>query len=109
MLPGIGIFGSDPISKVLIEILRHFEFDVHAIWTSTGDNNTKNLIKSNNLITNSIDNVLLNKNVQLIFVCCQPNFHSQICTKALGMYSNSFLYQITKIHLIFFFFDKFDS
>ncbi|RNA40820.1 glucose-fructose oxidoreductase domain-containing 1 [Brachionus plicatilis] len=88
MLPGIGIFGSDPISKVLIEILGHLEFDVHAIWTNISDKETRNLIKSSNLVTNSIDTVLLNKNVQLVFVCCQPNFHSQICTKALGIGKN---------------------
>lgn len=103
MLPGVGIFGSDPVCKVLIQILKHFEFEINAIWTNyyefdskkltdvnnnstpsttTGAiNNTKSLTK---LITTSIDNVLLNKNVNLVFVCCQPNLHSQISAKALG-------------------------
>ena len=54
--------------------------------TTTGAAN-----KANNyakLITTSIDSVLLNKNVNLVFVCCQPNLHSQISTKALGEYYN---------------------
>lgn len=110
MLPGVGIFGSDPVCKVLIQILKHFDFEINAIWTnyyefdakkltestsnstssgvsgsgsgSNSGSNNKNVTK---LITTSIDNVLLNKNVNLVFVCCQPNLHSQISTKALGM------------------------
>ncbi len=98
MLPGVGIFGTDPIAKVLIQLLQHFGFEIHAIWTNNYD---LNLIKDSkpstnethengffelnkSLITTSIDNVLLNKNVDLVFVCCQPSLHSQICSKALG-------------------------
>lgn len=94
MLPGIGIFGSDPISKVLIQILMHFEFEIHAIWTNNFDNKFSKLTENDlkykfpKLITTSIDNVLLNKNVNLIFVCCQPNLHSQISSKALGIGKN---------------------
>ena len=35
-----------------------------------------------------MDSVLLNKNVNLVFVCCQPNLHAQIATKALGIGKN---------------------
>jgi predicted dehydrogenase len=35
-----------------------------------------------------MDNVLLNKNVNLVFICCQPNLHAQISTKALGIGKN---------------------
>jgi hypothetical protein len=123
MLPGVGIFGSDPVTKVLIQILKHFDFDINAIWTnyyeleqtasmttttqqhphnSNNNNNNRKVVSTNEaatnavvvgasrlplnkLITTSIDNVLLNKSVNLIFVCCQPNLHSQISTKALGL------------------------
>jgi hypothetical protein len=97
MLPGVGIFGSDSITKVLIQLLNHFEFDVYAVWTNHYDYDPKNkslvlTVESSRgspkLITSSIDNVLLNKNVNLIFVCCQPNLHSQISTKALGIGKN---------------------
>jgi hypothetical protein len=127
MLPGVGIFGSDPVCKVLIQILKHFDFEINAIWTNFYEFDAKKLIdsttatsngtsspsigstssssssstttttttgaanKANNyakLITTSIDSVLLNKNVNLVFVCCQPNLHSQISTKALGEYYN---------------------
>jgi predicted dehydrogenase len=103
MLPGVGIFGSDPVSKVLIQLLKHFEFEVHAIWTnhlvgtnansSNTSGNGSSVQKSGSgtsldskqkLITTSVDHVLLNKNVNLVFVCCQPNLHAQIASKALG-------------------------
>jgi predicted dehydrogenase len=95
MLPGVGIFGyDDPSAKILIQLLTHFGFEIHGIWTNNSDYEEDDvlLIKSNNeklnirkeLITTSIDNVLLNKNVNLVFVCCQPTIHSQIVTKALG-------------------------
>ena len=98
MLPGVGIFGyDDPSAKILIQLLTHFGFEIHGIWTNNTDyvivdDDDDDIINSNNeklkirkeLITTSIDNVLLNKNVNLVFVCCQPTIHSQIVTKALG-------------------------
>ena len=102
MLPGVGIFGSDPITKILIQILRHFEFDIHAIWTnhyevesltanSGGEQQTSDFESTTTpikLVTTSIDHVLLNKNVNLVFVCCPPNLHAQIAIKALGIGKN---------------------
>ena len=106
VLPGVGIFGSDPISKVLIQLLQHFEFEIFSIWTNHYEIDSNSFVASSNtnttstttttptalnessfskLITTSIDNVLLNKNINLIFVCCQPNLHSKICLKALGI------------------------
>ena len=103
MLPGIGVFGyDDPTAKVLIQLLTHFGFEIHAIWTNNNNSISNHIDQNNNdvllnnknekliirkeLLTNSIDNVLLNKNVNLVFVCCQPSIHSQIVTKALGIY-----------------------
>jgi predicted dehydrogenase len=96
MLPGIGIFGSDPIADVLVELLSHFHFEVHAIWTNQCDlddsKHEKHKFKYERfpklIITSSMDNVLLNKNVNLVFICCQPNLHAQISTKALGIGKN---------------------
>jgi predicted dehydrogenase len=93
VLPGVGIFGCEPIARVLIQLLQHFGFEIHAIWTN---NYEMNLNRTNdhtenasheinkNILTTSIDSVLLNKNVALVFVCCQPSLHAQICSKALG-------------------------
>jgi predicted dehydrogenase len=125
MLPGVGIFGSDPVSKVLIQLLKHFEFEVHAIWTnhlvdsSLSSNNTSvnssgsggGIQKSCSgtsmdsrllpkLITTSVDHVLLNKNVNLVFVCCQPNLHAQIASKALGKTTKRSNAKTTKINLL---------
>ena len=101
MLPGIGIFGSDPISKVLIQILRHLDFEVHSVWTNHYDVEIElqknEIFHLSKVVTTSIDNVLLNKSVNLVFVCCQPNLHSQICTKALG----TFLFKLKKSNFLF--------
>jgi hypothetical protein len=35
MLPGIGIFGSDPVVKVLVPYLKGKGFRVEAIWAAT--------------------------------------------------------------------------
>ena len=112
MLPGVGIFGSDPISKVLIQLLKHFEFEIYGIWTNHFEIDSSSFVTSSScsnslnentfskLITTSIDNVLLNKNINLIFVCCQPNLHSKICLKALGIF---ILIKILKFILKFIF------
>jgi len=93
MLPGVGIFGSEPVSKILIDILRHFDFEIHGIWSNHYEIESSENISDDpcipilaELVTTKIDNVLLNKNVNLVFVCCQPNFHSQISSKALGIF-----------------------
>ena len=35
--------------------------------------------------TNKVDDVLLRKDVELVFILCPPNLHSQIAVKALGI------------------------
>jgi hypothetical protein len=93
MLPGVGIFGSEPISTILIDFLKHFDFEIHGIWSNhyeveSGANisDDPNISIPAEIVTTKIDNVLLNKKVNLVFVCCQPNFHSQISSKALGTF-----------------------
>ncbi len=94
MLPGVGICGSDSISKILIQLLEHFKFEIHGIWINNYEvesnapsaTSSKKSHPLEKIITTSLDNVLLNKNINLIFVCCQPNLHSKITAKALGIY-----------------------
>lgn len=35
MLPGIGVFGTGPVVKVLVPILRENGFKIEAIWSQT--------------------------------------------------------------------------
>lgn len=82
---GIGIFGIGEVTKVLAPLLREKGFNLVAIW---GPNlkETEELSKSINVpfYTNKIDDVLLRKDVDLIFILCPPYLHSQISVKALG-------------------------
>lgn len=86
MLPGIGVFGTGHVVKVLVPILRESGFKIEAIWSRTLLD-AQEAAKELNIPfhTNKIDDVLLRKDVDLIFVLCAPNLHAQICVKALGI------------------------
>lgn len=86
MLPGIGVFGTGPVVKVLVPILRENGFKIEAIWSRTLQD-AQEAAKELNIpfFTNKIDDVLLRKDVDLIFVLCSPNLHAQISVKALGI------------------------
>lgn len=85
-LPGIGIFGTNDVVKVLVPILREKGFVIQAIWGKTmkdAEEAARDL--KINFFTCKIDDVLLCKNVDMIFVLCDPYLHPQISVKALGI------------------------
>lgn len=86
MLPGIGIFGTSEVTKVLVPFLREKGFDLVALWGPTLKE-AEELSKTLQIpfFTNRIDDVLLRKDVDLIFILCPPYLHSQISVKALGI------------------------
>ncbi|XP_056641736.1 glucose-fructose oxidoreductase domain-containing protein 1 [Diorhabda carinulata] len=86
MLPGIGVFGTGPVVKVLVPILVENGFKIEAIWSHTRQSaqETAKELKIP-FFTDIIDEVLLRKDVDLIFVLCPPNLHAQISVKALGI------------------------
>lgn len=86
MLPGIGVFGTGKVIEVIVPFLRDKGFKVEAIWGRTM-NEAEEAAKRLQIPfwTNKIDNVLLRKDVDLIFIVCSPNLHAQIAVKALGI------------------------
>jgi len=86
MLPGIGLFGTGNIVRVIVPFLREKGFKVEAIWGRT-------LAEASQVahdlqipfFTNQVDDVLLKKDVDLIFILCAPHLHAQISVKALGI------------------------
>lgn len=85
-LPGIGLFGTTEVVKVLVPILRDRGFNIQAIWAKTlkeAEEAAREL--KIGFYTNKVDDVLLRKDVDLIFVLCEPYLHSQISVKALGI------------------------
>nr|CAI5839363.1 unnamed protein product [Callosobruchus analis] len=86
MLPGIGVFGTAPVVRVLVPILRENGFRIEAIWSQMIQD-AEDLAKELSIpfVTNKIDDVLLKKDVDLIFVLCPPILHAQISVKALGI------------------------
>lgn len=86
MLPGIGVFGTGPVVKALVPILLENGFKIEAIWNQTiekAEEAAKDLKIP--FFTDKIDDVLLRKDVDLIFVLCAPYLHAQISVKALGI------------------------
>lgn len=86
MLPGIGVFGTGTEVKVLVPILREKGFKIEAIWGRTLKEAEEASTELNiSFYTNKIDDVLLKKDVDLVFINCPPFLHSQISVKALGI------------------------
>lgn len=86
MLPGIGVFGTGNVVKVVVPFLREKGFKVEALWgrtLSAAEEVARELEIP--FHTNKIDDVLLRKDVDLIFIICSPNLHAQIAVKALGI------------------------
>lgn len=86
MLPGIGVFGTGAVVKVLVPVLREKGFKIEALWGRTlqeAHDTSKELQIP--FYTNKIDDVLLRKDVDLIFILCAPVLHAQIAVKALGI------------------------
>ncbi|KFM82361.1 Glucose-fructose oxidoreductase domain-containing protein 1, partial [Stegodyphus mimosarum] len=86
MLPGVGVFGTGKIIRVLVPCLRARGFKVEAIWGRTKE--AAEFVATELDIpfsTNKVDEVLLRKDVDLVCIICPPHLHSQIAVKALGI------------------------
>lgn len=86
MLPGIGVFGTGAVARALVPFLVARGFAVRALWGRTlteAEQAARDL--SIPFFTDSIDALLLRKDVNLVFVLCAPNLHAQISVKALGI------------------------
>lgn len=86
MLPGIGLFGTGHVVRVIVPFLREKGFKIEAVWGRTLSE-ASDVAKTLEIpfYTSRIDDVLLRKDVDLIFIMCSPNLHAQIAVKALGI------------------------
>lgn len=83
---GVGLFGTGPITKVLVPLLREKGFEVNSIWgRSLKEAEIAAQEQNIQFFTNKIDDVLLRKDVDLVFIVCQPFLHAEISVKALGI------------------------
>ncbi|KAH3769946.1 glucose-fructose oxidoreductase domain-containing protein 1-like [Dreissena polymorpha] len=86
MLPGIGVFGTTPNIRSFVAILNSCGFRVVALW---------GLVKSEAaqlaselqipFSTDKVDEILLNKDVDVVVISCPPHMQSPIAVKALGI------------------------
>ncbi|KAI4497194.1 hypothetical protein M0802_007678 [Mischocyttarus mexicanus] len=85
-LPGIGVFGTGNIVRIIIPFLREKGFKIKAIWGRTLSEVSEAATDLEiPFHTSRIDDVLLRKDVDLIFIMCSPSLHAQIAVKALGI------------------------
>ena len=87
MLPGVGIFISGgTVMKVLVPYLRAKGFKVESVWAPTIEA-AKEAAEELDIPfhTHKIDDVLLKKEVDLVFIMCQPILQKIIAVKALGI------------------------
>ncbi|KAK0182515.1 hypothetical protein PV327_000651 [Microctonus hyperodae] len=86
MLPGIGLFGTGSVVRVIVPFLREKGFKIEAVWGRTL-NEAEEIARDLDIPfhTSRIDDVLLRKDVDLIFIMCSPSLHAQIAVKALGI------------------------
>ncbi|XP_066289988.1 glucose-fructose oxidoreductase domain-containing protein 1-like [Branchiostoma lanceolatum] len=86
MLPGVGVFGTGSLSKVMVCILQSAGFKVAALWGRTNDLAEK-VAKELDIpfYTSKVDDVLLHQDVDVVCVENPPHLHAQIAVKTLGI------------------------
>ncbi|CAG0914788.1 unnamed protein product [Notodromas monacha] len=86
MMPGVGIFGTGKVIYALVPMLRKQGFEVKAIWGRTAEE-SQSASKALGIPfwTAKMDEIVLHKEVNVIFVVCPPQYQSQILIKALGI------------------------
>lgn len=86
MLPGVGVFGTGKMVKILVPCLRGRGFRVEAIWGRTVESAEAVAHELGiPFYTGVVDDLLLRKGVDLVYIVCPPHLHAQIAAKALGI------------------------
>lgn len=85
-LPGIGVFGTGSVVKCLVPILKSYGFKIEALWGRTKEQAKQcGEELAIDFCTSKVEDVLLHKNVDLVFINCPPHLQSPIAVKALGI------------------------
>ncbi|ELT96840.1 hypothetical protein CAPTEDRAFT_120941 [Capitella teleta] len=86
LLPGIGVFGTSTTVKCLVPILQSCGFRVEALWGRTPEA-AEECARDLHIAfhTSKVDEVLLHKDVDLVFIHCPPHLQPPIAAKALGI------------------------
>lgn len=86
MLPGIGVFGTTPNIRSFVAILNSCGFRVVALWGRVKVE-AQQLASELHIpfSTDNVDEILLNKDVDVIVISCPPHMQMPIAVKALGI------------------------
>ena len=86
MLPGVGIFGTGPLAKTVVMMLKENGFTIAAVWSRTLKDAEQ--FASEMCIpvaTNKADGLLLKPEVGCVVIVCPPHLQSPIAVKAMGI------------------------
>lgn len=86
MLPGFGVVGTPNSVRAYVPLLRSYGFKVVALWGRTKEDAAKVAAELNiPFHSSNVDEVLLNKDVDIVAVTCAPHMQAPIAVKALGI------------------------
>lgn len=86
MLPGVGVFGTGPLAREIVIILKRCGFPIAAVWSRAlkdAERFAKDFDIS--LFTNKVDGLLLKPEVGCVVIVCTPHLQSPIAVKAMGI------------------------
>lgn len=86
MLPGVGIFGTGPLAKIVVKMLKDHGFVITAVWSRTLKDAEMFAEEMNiPIATNKADGLLLKPEVGCVVIVCPPHLQSPIAVKAMGI------------------------
>ncbi|CAG2237985.1 Glucose-fructose oxidoreductase domain-containing protein 2,Glucose-fructose oxidoreductase domain-containing protein 1 [Mytilus edulis] len=86
MLPGIGVIGTPASVRSYVPLLKSCGFQVVALWGRTKEEATGLSAELDiPFCAVKVDEILLNRNVDVVVISCPPHLQSAITIKALGI------------------------
>lgn len=86
MLPGVGIFGTGPLARQIVTILKNCGFHIAAVW-SREYKDAETFAKEMDIpdFTTNVDGLLLKTEVGCVVIVCKPHLQSPIAVKTMGI------------------------
>lgn len=85
MLPNIGLIGVCVECRLLVPLLRSAGYTVHGVWDKSYESCQKFAAEFNiSFYTADLKDLLVDPNIELVYIAAQPSTHAEIAVKALS-------------------------
>ena len=85
MLPNIGLIGVCLECRLLVPLLRSAGYTVHGVWDKCYESCQKFATEFNiSFYTADLKDLLVDPNIELVYIAAQPSTHAEIAVKALS-------------------------